>query len=69
MPEKPTFGLVGRKEILVRWSPPKVITKLNRYELIMNGKCIYSGISQEFQVIMLKPDTEYKFEVNLNNLK
>jgi len=44
-----------------------VLSKLNRYELIMNGKCIYSGINQEFQVIMLKPDTEYKFEVCVHN--
>ena len=29
----------------------------------MNGKCIYSGINQEFKFIMLKPDTEYKFEI------
>jgi hypothetical protein len=29
----------------------------------MNGKCVYSGICQEYQVSMLKPDTEYKFEV------
>ena len=29
----------------------------------MNGKCVYSGISLECQVGMLRPDTEYKFEV------
>ena len=29
----------------------------------MNSKCIYSGISLEYQIGMLKPDTEYKFEV------
>lgn len=63
-PEKPVFGLVGTREILVRWQPPQVITgKLNRYELCMNGKCIYSGIALDFQVTMLRPDTEYKFEV------
>lgn len=63
-PDKPYFGLVGRREILVRWQPPQVITgKLNRYELNLNSKCIYSGVSLEFQATMLKPDTEYKFEV------
>lgn len=64
-PEKPTFGTVGRREMLVRWSPPQVITgKLNKYDLIMNSKCVYSGMALEFQITMLKPDTEYKFEVS-----
>lgn len=64
MPDKPTFGLIGRREILIRWQPPQVITgKLNRYDLHMNGKCIYSGVALDYQVSMLKPDTEYKFEV------
>lgn len=63
-PEKPTFGLVGRKELSVRWQPPQVITgKLNRYELMMNGKCVYTGLNDNCQVNLLKPDTEYKFEV------
>ncbi|CAF0722557.1 unnamed protein product [Brachionus calyciflorus] len=64
IPEKPTFGMIGRREILVRWQPPPVVSgKLTRYELLINSKCVYSGIMQEYQVIMLKPDTEYKFEV------
>lgn len=29
----------------------------------MNGKCVYSGVALEHQVTMLKPDTDYKFEV------
>lgn len=67
LPEKPVFGLIGRREILIRWQPPQVITgKLNRYDLNMNGKCIYSGVALEYQVGMLKPDTEYKFEVALD---
>jgi hypothetical protein len=64
-PEKPSFPMVNKREIMVRWGPPQVITgKLNRYELIMNGKCVYSGISLEFQVSLLRPDTEYRFEVS-----
>lgn len=63
-PEKPAFGMINKREILVRWLPPQVIMgKLNRYELLMNGRCVYSGISQEHQVTMLRPDTEYRFEV------
>lgn len=63
-PEKPVFGMIGTREILVRWQPSQTNTsKVNRYELLMNGKCIYSGIYLEYQVTMLKPDTEYKFEV------
>lgn len=64
LPEKPVFGLIGRREILVRWQPPQVVNgKLTRYELNMNSKCVYSGIASEYQVTMLKPDNEYKFEV------
>jgi hypothetical protein len=64
LPEKPTFGLIGKREILVRWLPPQLILgKLNRYDLNMNEKCVYSGIALEYQVTMLKPDTEYRFEV------
>jgi hypothetical protein len=65
LPEKPTFAQIGRKELTVKWQPPQVITgKLNRYELLMNGKSVYSGLAEYAQVQMLKPDTEYKFEVN-----
>jgi hypothetical protein len=64
LPEKPVFGLVGRREILVRWQPPQVINgRLTRYDLNMNGKCVYSGVALEHQVVMLRPDTEYKFQV------
>lgn len=70
LPEKPTFGMIGRREILVRWLPPQVVSgKLTRYELFMNSKCVYSGIMQEFQVVMLKPDNEYKFEVSFLKIK
>jgi hypothetical protein len=63
-PDRPNFGLIGTREVLVRWQPPEVVTgKLTRYELSMNGKCIYSGVALEHQVTMLKPDTEYRFEV------
>ena len=63
-PEKPTFAQIGRKEMTVRWQPPQVITgKLNRYELMMNGKCVYSGLEENTKVNMLRPDTEYKFVV------
>lgn len=69
LPEKPTFGLIGKREILVRWQPPQLILgKLNRYDLNMNEKCVFSGIALEYQVTMLKPDTEYKFEVFISNI-
>lgn len=69
IPERPTFGPVGRREILVKWTHPQVLAgKLNRYDLLMNGKCIYSGMALEFQVSLLKPDTEYKFEVKFDSL-
>jgi hypothetical protein len=65
IPDRPTFGPIGRREILVKWTHPQVLAgKLNRYDLLMNGKCIYSGMALEYQVSLLKPETEYKFEVN-----
>lgn len=64
LPDKPTFSQIGRKELTVKWQPPQVITgKLNRYELLMNGKSVYSGLAEYTQIQMLKPDTEYKFEI------
>lgn len=65
IPDKPTFAAVGRKELTIRWQPPQVITgKLNRYELLMSGKCVYSGLADNCQVTLLKPDTEYSFVVS-----
>ena len=70
IPEKPLFGLIGKREILVKWqSPQLIIGKLTRYELKMNENSVYSGVDLEYQVTMLKPDTEYKFEVNFYCLR
>ncbi|RNA10445.1 hypothetical protein BpHYR1_001734 [Brachionus plicatilis] len=68
LPDKPSFGMIGKREILVRWQPPPVISgKLTRYDLNISSKyekkCIYSGITTEYHVTMLRPDNEYKFEV------
>ena len=52
--------------VTVRWQPPQVITgKLTRYELMMNGRCVYSGLADNYQVNLLKPDTEYSFVVGI----
>ena len=37
--------------------------RLTRYELMCNGRCIYSGTEQEYHATMLKSDTEYTMEV------
>jgi hypothetical protein len=37
--------------------------RLTRYELLCNGRCIYSGTDQEYHATMLKSDTEYTMEV------
>jgi hypothetical protein len=66
VPERPTFGPIGMREVLVKWQPPETInSRLNRYELLMNGKIIFTGLALEHQVCQLKPDTEYKFQVNI----
>ena len=44
----------------MKWQPPEVISgRLSRYELLCNGRCIYSGTDQEYRASMLKADREY----------
>jgi hypothetical protein len=63
-PAPPTFSVVGRREVHVKWQPPEVIAgRLTRYELFCNRRCIYSGTAQEYHATMLKSDTEYTMEV------
>lgn len=64
LPAPPTFFSVARREILVKWQPPETISgRLNRYQLICNGKTIYSGTDQECRATELKPDKEYSMHV------
>jgi len=64
LPAPPTFSVIGRREIHIKWQAPEVICgRLTRYELLCNGRCIYSGIDQEYHATMLKSDTEYTMEV------
>ncbi|CAF3403831.1 unnamed protein product, partial [Rotaria sp. Silwood2] len=63
-PAPPTFSIVGRREIHIKWQPPEVMSgRFSRYELLCNKRCIYSGTDQEYHATMLKPDTEYTMEV------
>jgi hypothetical protein len=60
IPAPPTFSVIGRREFHIKWQSPEVICgRLSRYELLCNGRCIYSGTDQEYHVTMLKPDREY----------
>ncbi|CAF0747156.1 unnamed protein product [Didymodactylos carnosus] len=63
-PDRPIFPVVGRREITVKWQPPEVLAgRFTRYELISNGKSVYSGTELEYHLTMLRPDTEYTMEV------
>ncbi|CAF1591800.1 unnamed protein product [Rotaria sp. Silwood1] len=63
-PAPPTFSIIGRREIHIKWQPPEVLSgRFSRYELLCNKRCIYSGTDQEYHAAMLKPDTEYIMEV------
>ncbi|UJR32015.1 hypothetical protein I4U23_019485 [Adineta vaga] len=63
-PAPPTFSVIGRREIHIKWQPPDVIAgRLTRYELFCNRRSIYSGTAQEYHATMLKSDTEYSMEV------
>ena len=64
LPAPPTISVIGRRELHIKWQPPEVIAgRLSRYELICNGRCIYSGIDQEYHAGMLKSDTRYSLVV------
>ncbi|XP_064649082.1 uncharacterized protein LOC135501149 isoform X2 [Lineus longissimus] len=64
-PDKPTVTVLGRNEVHVLWSPPEnPIGKINRYDLTVNGKNVYSGTDLSYTVRRLNPDTEYAFVVS-----
>ena len=64
VPAPPTFTLVGRRTLHIKWQPPEVIAgRLTRYDLFCNDRCIYSGTDQEYRASMLKSDTDYAIEV------
>ena len=65
-PSRPEVSVRGRCELFVSWKPPPVpMGRINRYDLSMDGNCIYSGTDLHFCVCRLKPDTEYTFLVNI----
>jgi hypothetical protein len=37
--------------------------RFTRYEILCNGRLIYSGTDQDYHASMLKSDTEYAIEV------
>ncbi|CAF3077821.1 unnamed protein product [Rotaria sp. Silwood2] len=66
VPAPPTFPVIGRRELHIKWQTPEIIYgRLFRYEIICNGRCIYSGMDQEYHATKLKPDTEYSIEVHV----
>ncbi|KAL3870808.1 hypothetical protein ACJMK2_038848 [Sinanodonta woodiana] len=63
-PSKPNIHVLGRNEIHLSWDPPEVpLGRFNRFDILMNGKVIYSGTDLNFTVRRLTPDTEYTFVV------
>ena len=63
-PSKPRVNVVGRNELHITWEAPSVpMGRINRYDLSMNGKGVYSGLERSCTMIRLIPDTEYTFVV------
>ncbi|KAL4219247.1 hypothetical protein ACF0H5_021829 [Mactra antiquata] len=63
-PSKPHINVIGRNELYISWAAPEVpLGRLNRYDVIMNDKVIYSGSDLNLPVRRLVPDTEYSFVV------
>ena len=66
-PSKPHVQVLGRNELHVTWEPPEVpLGRITRYDVLMNGKIIYSGTELSYAVRRLTPDTEYSFVVSLS---
>ncbi|XP_074654877.1 uncharacterized protein LOC141908654 [Tubulanus polymorphus] len=64
-PAKPNVSVLGRHEVHVSWDTPEnPLGKINRYDLSVNGKVVYSGTDLAFNVRRLNPDTEYTFMVS-----
>lgn len=65
-PSKPQLMAMGRSEIGVTWNPPEVpLGRINRYDVIMNGKVIYSGTDLYCTARQLQANTEYTFFVSV----
>lgn len=63
-PSKPHVQVLGRNELHITWEPPEVpLGRITRYDVLMNGKIIYSGTELSHTVRRLTPDTEYSFVV------
>lgn len=57
--------VLGRNELHITWEPPEVpLGRITRYDVLMNGKIIYSGTELSHTVRRLTPDTEYSFVVS-----
>lgn len=64
-PSKPHVQVLGRNELHVTWEPPEVpLGKINRYDLMMNNRAIYSGTEHSYTARRLIPDTEYNCVVS-----
>ncbi|XP_048773172.1 uncharacterized protein LOC125678626 isoform X3 [Ostrea edulis] len=63
-PSKPHVQVLGRNELHITWEPPEVpLGRITRYDVLMNGKIIYSGTDLSYTVRRLTPDTEYSFVI------
>ncbi|XP_046547775.1 uncharacterized protein LOC124257686 [Haliotis rubra] len=63
-PSRPQVHVLGRNEVNLTWGPPEVpLGRITRYDVIMNGKTVYSGTDLCYNARRLTPDTEYTFVV------
>ena len=68
-PARPVVSVLGRNEVFISWEAPEnPLGKINRYDLTINGKVVYSGTEMNFTAHRLSPDTEYSFTVSLSIL-
>ena len=62
---RPSVVVLSDQEVFVTWQKPlRLSGQLIRYELIANGKVMYSGIDTKYTIKTLNADECYEFMVS-----
>ena len=62
---RPSVAVLSNQEVFVTWKKPlRLSGQLIRYELIVNGKVMYSGIDTKYTMKTLNADETYEFMVS-----
>ena len=66
---RPSVVVLSDQEVFVTWQKPlRLSGQLVQYELIVNGKVMYSGIDTKYTMKTLNADETYEFMVSFIKL-